>query len=150
MTRPRFLTLVVLGMAVAVVSARGEDKSTHIHVNAQLLQQSYIGNPASPQLGDRRITTVDLLDESGIRVGTGGGACTVVSVPPLDTLEECLITAVFADGQIIFGGLAPSPEVGVTGRFGILGGTDDFRDVRGEATLVVTTTEIIDVTFDLN
>ena len=150
MTRPRLLILVVLGMAVAVVSARGGDKPTHIHVSARLLQQTYIGDPASPQLGDRRITNVDLLDESGIRVGTGGGACTVVSVPPLDTLEECLLTAVFADGQIIFGGLAPSPEVGVTAQLGVLGGTGDFREARGEATLVVTTTEIIDVTFGLD
>jgi hypothetical protein len=116
MTRPGLLTLVVLGLAVAAVSARGEEQSKDIHVTARLVQQPLIGDPASPQLGDRRITTVDLLDESGIRVGTGGVSCTVVSVPPLDTLEECLLTAVLAEGQIIFGGLAPSPEVGVTGR----------------------------------
>jgi hypothetical protein len=96
-----------------------------------------------------RITNVDLLDESGITVGTGGGVCTVVSVPPLDTLEQCLITPAFVDGQIIFGGLARSPEVGVTGRFGILGGTDGFREARGEATLVVISTEGIDATFEL-
>jgi hypothetical protein len=150
MPRAHLLTLVVLGMAVAVVSVRGEDKPTHIQVSARLIQQTYIGDPASPQLGDRRITNVDLLDESGIRVGTGGGACTVVSVPPLDTLEECLLTAVFVDGQIIFGGLALSPEVGVTAQFGVLGCTGDFRNARGEATLVVTTTEIIDVTLDLD
>jgi hypothetical protein len=150
MTRPGLLTLVVLGLAVAAVSARGEGQSKDIHVTARLVQQTFIGDPASPQLGDRRITTVDLLDESGIRVGTGGGACTVVSVPPLDTLEECLLTAVLAEGQLIFGGLAPFPEVGVSAQFGILGGTDEFRNARGEATLVVTTTEIIAVTFDLD
>jgi hypothetical protein len=150
MTRPCLLTLVVLGLACSVVSTLCEAGSKRIHVTAQVAQQIFIGAPASPQLGDRRITNVDLLDESGIRVGTGGASCTVVSVPPLDTLEECLLTAVFVDGQIIFGGLAPSPEVGVTAQFGILGGTDDFREARGEATLVVTTTEIIDVTFDLD
>jgi hypothetical protein len=150
MTRPGLLTLVVLGLAVAAVSARGEGQSKDIHVTARLVQQTFIGDPASPQLGDRRITNVDLLDESGIRVGTGGGACTVVSVPPLDTLEECLLTAVLAEGQLIFGGLAPFPEVGVAAQFGILGGTDEFRNTRGEATLVVTTTEIIAVTFDLD
>jgi hypothetical protein len=150
MTRPRLLTLVVLGLACSVVSTLCEATSKRIRVTAQVARQTFIGDPASPRLGDRRITNVDLLDESGIRVGTGGASCTVVSVPPLDTLEECLLTAVFVDGQLIFGGLALSPEVGVTGRFGILGGTDDFRDARGEATLVVTTTEIIDVTFDLD
>jgi hypothetical protein len=150
MTRPRLLTLVVLGIAVAVGSARGEATPKRIRVTAQVTQQTFIGDPASPRLGDRRITNVDLLDESGIRVGTGGASCTVVSVPPLDTLEECLLTAVFVDGQIIFGGLALSPEVGVTAQFGVLGGTGDFRNARGEATLVVTTTEIIDVTLDLD
>jgi len=30
-----------------------------------------------------------------------------------------------------------------------LGGTDDFRNARAEATLVVTTPEFMDVTFDL-
>lgn len=35
----------------------------------------------SPQLGGQRVTNVDLLDQGGIKVGTGGGACTVVSVP---------------------------------------------------------------------
>jgi hypothetical protein len=101
------------------------------------------------QLGDQRSTTVDLLDESGIRVGTAGGACAVVSIPPLDTLDQCLLTAAFADGQIIFGGLARSPEVEDTGRFDILGGTDDLREARGDATLVVTNPELLDVTFDL-
>jgi hypothetical protein len=149
MTRPRLLTIVVLGMAVAVFSTLGEATSKTIHVTARVVQTTFTGNPASSQLGDQRITTVDLLDQSGIRVGTGGGACTVVSIPPLDTLEQCLLTAAFADGQIIFGGLAHSPEVGDTGRFGILGGTDDFRNARGEATLVVTTPEFMDVTFDL-
>jgi hypothetical protein len=92
---------------------------------------------------------VDLLNEDGIRVGTGGGACTVVSIPPLDMLEQCLLTTAFADGQIISGGLAWSPEVWDMGRFGILGGTDDFREAHDDATLVVTNPELLDVTFDL-
>jgi hypothetical protein len=35
-------------------------------------------------------------------------------------------------------------------RFGMLGSTGDFRKARGDATLVVTTFGIIDVTFDLD
>jgi hypothetical protein len=62
-------------------------------------------------------------------VGTGAGACTVVSVPEQpeagDTLIQCLNSAVFDQGQIIFGGLAHFPEVGAVGRFGILGGTGE-------------------------
>jgi hypothetical protein len=44
----------------------------------------------------------------------------------------------------------PPGEVGAVARFGILGGTDDFRKARGDALLVVTTSGIIDVTFDLD
>jgi hypothetical protein len=150
MTRPRLLTVVLLGMAMVAVSTLGEATSKSIHVTARIVQQTLTGDPARPQLGDRIITNVDLLDESGITAGTGGGSCTVVSVPPLDTLIECLLTAVLAEGQLMFGGMAPPPAVGVTAHFGIVGGTGDFRKVSGEATLVVTTPERMDVTFDLD
>jgi hypothetical protein len=150
MTRPRLLTLVVLGMAVAIASTIGEAKSKRIHVTSEVAQTAFTGDPASPELGDRRITNVDLFDESHTKVGTGGASCTVVSVPPRDTLEECLLTAEFAEGQIMFGGVAPLAEAGAVARFGILGGTDDFRKARGDVLLVVTTSGIIDVTFDLD
>jgi hypothetical protein len=144
------LIVVVLGIVIVAVSTLGEATSKTINVTARIVQQTLTGDPASPQLGDRIITNVDLVDESGIIVGTGGGSCTVVSVPPLDTLIECLLTAVLAEGQLMFGGMAPPPAVGVTAHFGIVGGTGDFRKVSGEATLVVTTPELMDVTFDLD
>ena len=147
MARPRLLTLVVLGMAVA--STLCEAKTTRIHVTARVAQQTFTGDLASPRLGDRLINNVELFDESGTKVGTGGAACTIVSEPPLDTLEECLLTAVFAQGHIILGGMAPLPEVGAVARFGILGGTEEFRNARGEALLVITPTGDIDSTFDL-
>jgi hypothetical protein len=147
MTGPRLLTLVVLG--IVVVSTICEAKSKRIHVTAHVEQTTFTDDPAKPQPGDQRITNVELLDKSGTRVGTGGGTCTIVSIQPLDTLEQCLLTAVFAKGQIIFGGLAPLAEIGAVAHFGILGGTDNFRKARGDVMLVVTTTESIDVTFDL-
>ena len=148
MTRPHLLTLVLLGIAVA--STPCEAKTTRIHVTAEVVQQTFTGDPTSLQLGDRRINNVDLFDESHTKVGTGAGFCTIVNIPPLDTREECLLTAEFAEGQIMFGGVAPLAEIGAVARFGILGGTDDFRKARGDATLVVTTSGIIDVTFDLD
>jgi hypothetical protein len=144
----RLVILVVLG--IAIVSTLCEAKSERIHVTARVVQQIFTGDPTNPRLGDRLINYVELLDESGTKVGTGGAACTIVSEPPLDTLEQCLLTAVFAEGHIIFGGLASLPEVGAVARFGILGGTDDFRKARGDAILVVTTTGTIDVTFELD
>jgi hypothetical protein len=150
MTRPRLLTLVMLAMAIAAASTIGEATSKRIHVTAEVAQATFTGDPTSPQLGDRRITNVALFDESGTRVGTGGASCTIVSIPPLDTLEQCLLTAEFAEGQIIFGGLAPLAEIGAVAWFGILGGTDDFRKARGDATFVVTTSGIIDVVLDLD
>jgi hypothetical protein len=41
------------------------------------------------------------------------------------------------------------PEVGVEAKFGIFGGTGDFRKARGEATLVVISPTSQDATFDL-
>ena len=44
----------------------------------------------------------------------------------------------------MFGGVAPLPEIGAVAHFGILGGTVDFRTVRGEVTLVVISPELQD------
>ena len=150
MTRLRLLTLVALGMAISAVLIPCEAKSKRIQVTAQVAQQTFLGDPVSPQLGDRRITSVDLFDERGTKVGTGGASCMIVSVPPLDTLEECLLTAVLAEGQIMFGGMAPLAVVGASAQFGILGGTDEFRKSRGDVMLVVTAPDSIDVTFNLD
>jgi hypothetical protein len=137
----RFLTLVVL--TLALTATRADAGSQRIHVTAEVTQATFTGNLADPQLGDRSITSVDLFDEDHAKVGTGTGFCTVVTVPPLDTRVQCLLSAVFAEGQIIFGGLAPLPEVGVVVRFGILGGTGDFRTARGEVTITVLTPELL-------
>ena len=82
MPRPGLLPLVVPGLAVAAASARGEGPSKALHVTARLVRQTFSGDPASPQRGDRRRPTVALLAKSGIGVGTGGGAGTGASVPP--------------------------------------------------------------------
>jgi hypothetical protein len=144
----RLLTLVVLGLAL--VSTLAEAKSKRIHVTAQVVQTAFTGESAMPKIGDQIITSVVLFDKTDTKVGIGAGACTVVSVPPLDILTQCLITAVLTDrGQIIFGGVAPLPDIGAVGRFGIFGGTDDFRNAQGEVTLVVLSPEFQDATFDL-
>jgi hypothetical protein len=144
----RLFTLVVLGLGI--VSTLAEAKSKRIHVTAQVVQTAFTGDFAMPKIGDQIITSVVLRDKSGTEVGTGAGACTVVSVPPLDILTQCLITAVLTDkGQIIFGGVAPLPDIGAVGRFGIFGGTEDFRTAQGEVTLVVLSPEFQDATFDL-
>jgi hypothetical protein len=51
--------------------------------------------------------------------------------------------------HIIFGGVAPLPDIGAVGHFGILGGTDDFRKARGEVTLVVISPVLQEGTFDI-
>jgi hypothetical protein len=82
-------------------------------------------------------------------VGTGAGVCTIFSIPPLDTLQECLLTVVFAKGQIILGGVASLPVVGASAKFAILGGTGKFRKAKGEGTLVVTAEGVVDTTLTL-
>ena len=141
------LTLMIV--ALALTSTVAEAQAKRIHVTAQVVQQTFTGDLAHTQLGDQLITSVVLLDKHNRQVGTGAGFCTVVSVPPLDARLQCVLAAVFAGGQITFGGAAPLPEVGVEARFGIFGGTGDFRKARGEATLVVISPVLQDAKFDL-
>jgi hypothetical protein len=145
----RLLTLVVLG--IAIVSTLAEAKSIRIHITAEVVETTLIGHPNEPKLGDQTITSVVLFDKHHTEVGTGGGGCTLISLqPPLGTLVQCLITAVFDNkGQIIFGGIASLPNIEAVGHFGILGGTDDFREARGEVTLVVISPVVQDGTYDI-
>ena len=146
----RLLTLVALSLALAIAPAFGEAGAKRIHVTAKIVEQTFTGDLADPQIGDQLITSIEAFDKHDKKVGTGVGVCTIVSAPPPDIRLQCLSTAVFPNGQIIFGGFAPSlPEVGAVGRFGILGGTDDFRTARGEVTIVVLTPALQDATFDL-
>ena len=141
--------LVLAIVALALASTAAEAQAKRIHVTAQVVQTIFTGDLANPQLGDQLITSVVLLDEHHRQVGTGAATCTVVSVPPLATRLQCILGAVFAGGQITFGGLAPLPEVGVEATFGIFGGTGDFRKARGEATLVVISPTLQDAKFEL-
>jgi hypothetical protein len=141
----RFLALVVL--ALAVPSTFAEAGSQRIHVIARVVEGTFTGDLANPKLGDQSTTSVELFDDSGTKVGTGVGVCTLVSTSEL--LQQCLNTARFAEGHIIFGGVAILPETGAVAQFGILGGTEEFRKAHGQALLVITDTGDIDTTFDL-
>ena len=148
----RLLTLVALGLVLAFAPTLSEaTTSKRIHVIAKMVQQTFTGDLASPKFGDRIIQNVELFDDSDTKVGSGAGACTIVSIQksPPDTLVQCLLSAVFDKGQIIFGGSAPFPEAGAVGHFGILGGTDAFRKARGDATLVVLSNATSDTILDL-
>jgi hypothetical protein len=155
----RLLTLVVLVLAMAFAPVSGEEKSDgeeseRIHVTAEFVEQTFTGDIANPEVGDRLITSVVLLDKNDDKVGTGAGVCTVISVPESlaakDIVIQCFLSADFERGQIIFGGLAQFPEVGVEAKFGILGGTGEFREAEGEATLVVISPTLQEATFDLD
>jgi hypothetical protein len=141
----RLLTLVVL--CIAVVSTLAEAKSKRIHVTGKVVESTFTGDLELPKIGDQLITSVELFDKADEKVGTGVGVCTVVS--PSERLQQCLLTAAFTEGHIIFGGLASLPEAGAVAQFGILGDTEEFRKVRGEATLVITDAGDIDTTFNL-
>jgi hypothetical protein len=144
------LTLVVLGLAIAFAPIPGEAASKRIHVIAKVVQQTFTGDLRNPKLGDRIINNVEF-EDSGTKVGVGAGVCTIVATKEAspDTLVQCLLSAVFDQGQIILGGEAPFPEPGVVGHFGILGGTNAFQKARGEATLGVLSNGDIDNILDL-
>jgi hypothetical protein len=146
----RLLTFVALGLVTALVPIPGEAASKRIHVIAKVVEQTFTGDLQNPKLGDRLISNVEF-DDSGTKVGVGAGVCTIVGTKEFspDTLVQCLLSAVFDQAQIIFGGEAPFPEPGVVGHFGILGGTDAFRKASGEATLVALSNGDIDTVLDL-
>jgi hypothetical protein len=150
----RLLTLVVLSLAMAFAPASGEEESERIHVTAEIVEQTFTGDLANPKVGDRLISSVELFDKKDKKVGTGGGVCTVVSVPESleakDIVIQCLLSASFDQGQITFGGLTQFPETEAVAQFGILGGTGEFREAEGEATLVVISPTLQEATFDLD
>jgi hypothetical protein len=146
----RLLTLVALGLAIAFAPIPGEAASKRIHVIGNVLEQTFTGDLRNPKLGDRLITSGDLFDESGAKVGVGAGVCTTVRTTESSSdMLECLLSAAFDQGQIILSGEAPFPEPSAEARFGIVGGTDAFRKARGEAILVVLSNGDFDITFDL-
>jgi len=147
----RLLTLVVLALALTATLA--DAGTQRIHVTIEIVQQTSTGDIANPAIGDRIISSVVLRDGNDV-VGTGEGTCTIVSVPETpvveDTLLQCLLTVVFdKKDQIIFGGVAPVPEIGVIAHFGIFGGTGDFRKARGEVTITVISLVLQDAVFKL-
>ena len=106
----RFLTLVVLVLAVA--STLAEARANRIHVTVKIVQTTVTGDPNHPKLGDQSISSVVLLDEHETPVGTGTGVCTIASLPPLDTLVQCLLTAVFAEDSSFLEVLPRCPKLG--------------------------------------
>ena len=140
--------LIFVALALPLISTQVEARSKRIHVTAEIVQQTFTGDLAQPKLGDQLISSVVLRDGDDI-VGTGAGVCAIVRVAPLETQLQCLLTADFTHGQIIFGGVAPLPVPGIVAQFGILGGTDKFRKARGEATLSVISDKFQDAVFEL-
>jgi hypothetical protein len=150
----RLLTFVVIALALTATLA--EARSKRIRVTAVIVEQTFTGDMAKPAVGDRLISIAELFDKHDEKeqVGTGAGVCTIVIAPdppnPDNTFLQCLITATLdKKGQIIFGATVPFPQPGLVGHFGILGGTDDFRKVRGEAVLTVLSPTTQDAVFEI-
>ena len=133
MKRLHLLTPVVLGLAlVCMATSFSEAQSKIIRVIATLDQLD--PPPPSPfptALGDSNTANADLADAQGHSAGTLASHCTIISVPPRDLLEQCLLTAVFPSGQIVFAGIAVLPTPGARAEFAILGGTDRYSNAQG-------------------
>jgi hypothetical protein len=84
----RLLTLVAIG--IAFLSTLAEVKSQRIHVTAEVVKTTVIGDPDEPKVGDQTITSVVLFDKRHAEVGHGAGVCTLVSLqPPLGPRVQC-------------------------------------------------------------
>jgi hypothetical protein len=92
-------------------------------------------------LGDEQVFSDDLYDKKGgTKLGSDGGACTIVRVTDAKTgsgTAQCTVTLSLADGQIATQGLVtfvgnePPPPFD----FAITGGTGAFKDARGTVTV---------------
>jgi hypothetical protein len=148
MKRPHLLTPVVLGIALVCMATFSEAQSKIIHVTATVVQLNVLGG--QDVLGDSNIANADLADPDGDPAGTLAAHCTIFSVPPRDTLEQCLLTAVFPSGQILFGGVAELAVPGASAEFGILGGTGRFSKAQGVVHGLVNPSGTIDFIFTLD
>src|SRR5262245_53208951 len=125
MNRSQLLTPVVLGLAlIGMTVSFSAAQSRVIRVTATLDQSDFPHGP--PVLGDSNTANADLVDPQGHPAGILASHCTIISIPPRDLLEQCLITAVLAEGQIVFGGIAPLPTPGALAEFSILGGSGRY------------------------
>jgi hypothetical protein len=145
MKRSGLLLPLVIGMTLVCMTTFSEAASKIIHVTATLDQKTSF----PVQLGDSNTANADLADDDGNSAGTLVSHCTIVSVPNRALLEQCLLTADFPSGQILFGGLVPLPTPEASAEFGILGGTGQFDQVQGTVHGFVNPSGTIDFTFML-
>jgi hypothetical protein len=90
--------------------------------------------PHGDQLGDQRVFTDDLFDQSNRPVGQHSGFCTLVRIGPgAQRTYQCLATFGLPDGQITARGLLSFPLAGGI-RFAITGGTEAYLRAAGEVT----------------
>ena len=142
--------IFIVGPAYAREGSGETTGSPPAHITARVADRAFSGDPTAPRLGDRVVVDLDLFSEAGAKVGTGVAACTIVSVPARETLEECLQTLTFPDGNVVLAGVFPlPPAVGAVARVSVAGGTGDFKKVRGEADFVVTAPDVFDIRIDV-
>jgi hypothetical protein len=136
----------IVGPAYADQPAEATMRPTTMHLTARVADRAFSGDPAAPQLGDRVVVDLDLTNAAQATVGTGVAACTIVSVPPRDLLEECLQTLTLTGGDIILAGVFPlPPAVGAVAHVSVAGGTGAFANVHGQADFVVTAPDVFDI-----
>jgi hypothetical protein len=119
------------GVSPATGSSSGQTKTLRYDITFVRDSQIDLG-ARGPSVGDERTFYDVLLDKSGKRVGYEGGVCSVESMKP--PVFSCSITFSLPGGQIAAQllttpGPAPKP-------FAVTGGSGDYRNARGEGTLV--------------
>src|SRR3954447_18634513 len=129
-------SLATLIPALIAVNALGAQSAPQRHGFKQIAVRetatftSQIDNALSgPSAGDAITFTGTL---AGQRNGTEQGSCTFVTA----TAAQCSISAVFADGQLVFNGILPFDQTDF--QIPLTGGTGEFFRARGFVTVHVT------------
>lgn len=97
--------------------------------------------PAGPSTGDLLVEHGTVFDrEGGKRIGRFTATCTTLTASagvPADT--ACTLDALLPDGQLYVRGLSTTERLfsGKATSFGVVGGTDRYREARGDGTIRV-------------
>jgi hypothetical protein len=113
----------------AHAAASGDDNVIRIVELAEA--QNVIPPPMGGPVGTRYVFSSGIYDTAGNRIGRDGADC--VQTNP-DGTFHCVISVMLPDGELTFQGIAK----GTDSVFAITGGTDAFRNARGDAHAVDT------------
>ena len=126
--------------AASLTSAAAEPKDLTVTTTATAINNFVDIGPAGPSPGDLYVFSEDVsfASDPATKIGRADGRCTLIdpSTGPATARFGCTIITKLPKGEITTEGtLINNP--GATSTGAVTGGTEDYRNARGEGTLVL-------------